>query len=285
MTGYRLGLYEKALPDLPWPDKLRAAREAGFDWLEMSVDESDEKLERLAWGGDEIAALRRASAEADCPILTMCLSGHRRFPLGSRCAATRERALEIARRALDFSAGIGIRVIQLAGYDVYYEQGDEDTRGWFGENLRRCVEMASSRGVLLGFETMETPFMDTVKKAMRYVADVGSPYLGLYPDIGNLTNASLNGGDGVAADLRAGEGRILAAHLKETLPGQYRNLSFGEGRTDYAAALPVLLGMGVRMFTGELWYRGGGDWRRSVSAAAAFLRGQIERAAARCGGV
>ena len=39
---------------------------------------------------------------------------------------------------------------------------------------------------MLGFETMETPFMDTVEKAMAYVKDVDQAYLGVYPDIGNL---------------------------------------------------------------------------------------------------
>lgn len=46
--------------------------------------------------------------------------------------------------------------------------------------------MAAEKGIVLGFETMETPFMDTVEKAMRYVNLVSSPYLGVYPDIGNL---------------------------------------------------------------------------------------------------
>ena len=48
--------------------------------------------------------------------------------------------------------------------------------------------MAAEKGIVLGFETMETPFMDTVEKAMRYVNLVSSPYLGVYPDIGNLKN-------------------------------------------------------------------------------------------------
>lgn len=72
-------------------------------------------------------------------------------------------------RAIELAADLGVRVIQLAGYDVYYEKEDESTRGWFLENLYRCVQMAQQRGVLLGFETMETPFMDTVSKAMAYV--------------------------------------------------------------------------------------------------------------------
>lgn len=33
--------------------------------------------------------------------------------------------------------------------------------------------------------------MDTVEKAMNYVTKINNSYLGVYPDIGNLKNASL----------------------------------------------------------------------------------------------
>lgn len=283
--SYKLGLYEKALPpSLSWAEKLSAARQAGFDWLEISIDETDEKLRRLEWDAARFSALRGAIEESGCPVLTMCLSGHRRFPLGSADAGTRERALEIARRAVDFSVKAGIRVIQLAGYDVYYEASGEETRARFGEGLRQCVEIAAESGVLLGFETMETPFMDTVSKAMRYVRENRSPYLGVYPDIGNLTNASLLYNVSVTDDLLSGKGHILAAHLKETRPGVYRDMGFGEGHTDYDTAVATLYTMGVRMFTGEFWYKEGQDWRSGINFAASFLRGRIDNAIAECGG-
>lgn len=282
---YKLGLYEKALPpSLSWEEKFSAARQAGFDWLEISIDETGEKLARLEWKSEEIAALRRAAEKCGCPVMTMCLSGHRRFPLGSRDPGRRGEALEITRRAVRFGAGAGVRVIQLAGYDVYYEESGEDTRGWFEENLLKCVEIAAENGVTLGFETMETAFMDTVGKAMSYVRTCNSPYLGLYPDVGNLANASLLYGEELAADLRKGEGHILAAHLKETRPGVYRNLAFGQGHTDYLSAVRTLYGMGVRMYTGEFWHQGGENWRRGLSEVAGFLRERIERAAALTGG-
>ncbi len=49
--------------------------------------------------------------------------------------------------------------------------------------------MAAEAGIIIGFETMETEFMNTVQKAMEYVAAVSSAYLEVYPDIGNITNA------------------------------------------------------------------------------------------------
>ena len=116
-----------------------------------------------------------------------------------------------------------------AGYDVYYETGSDQTRRLFTENLKKAVEHAAA-GVLLGFETMETPFMDTVEKAMHFVHGIGSPYLGVYPDLGNITNAALLYKKNVTGDLETGRGRILAMHLKETFPSPCR---------DYTAPHPL----------------------------------------------
>ena len=39
-----LGIYEKALPiDLSWPERFKAAKALGFDYLEISIDETKSK--------------------------------------------------------------------------------------------------------------------------------------------------------------------------------------------------------------------------------------------------
>ena len=171
MSKYQLGLYEKATPtDLSWEERLIVAGESGFDYVEISVDESDARLSRLEWTGEERAAVRQAMVNSGVRLGSMCLSGHRKYPFGSRDQATRERGLEIMQKALDLAGDLGLHTIQLAGYDVYYEDGAEDTRKYFEENLAKAVEMAAKAGIVMGFETMETPFMDTVEKAMHYVS-------------------------------------------------------------------------------------------------------------------
>ena len=226
---YRLGLYEKSMPStLTWVEKLTIAKKSGFDYLEISIDESDAKLARLDQPTDEI---KEAIQKTGVPISSMCLSGHRKYPLGSHDKEIQKKSLEIMKKAIDFAADLGVRIIQLAGYDVYYEDGDLYTNHDFETNLKKCVEMAAKKGIVLGFETMETPFMDTVEKAMRYVNLVSSPYLGVYPDIGNLKNASLLYGVDVDEDLMCGKGHIFASHLKETVPGKYREIPFGTGHT------------------------------------------------------
>lgn len=274
---YELGLYEKAMPhDLSWEEKLQLTKESGFDYLEMSVDESEEKLARLDWTEKERIQVIEAMIKTGVPIRSMCLSGHRRYPLGSRKEEEQRRSLEIMEKAIDLACDLGIRIIQLAGYDVYYEAGDDTTRKNFEKNLKISVEMAARKGVVLGFETMETPFMDTVEKAMRYVRQIDNAYLGIYPDIGNLKNASLLYGNSVRDDLKKGQGHIFAAHLKETVPGKYREIPFGSGHTEFKENIRSLYEMGVYRFVGEFWYTGNPGWKEDLRQACRFLRDKLD---------
>ena len=277
---YRLGLYEKSMPaELSWMEKLTAAREAGFDQLEISIDETDAKLQRLEWTPEQRLELLRAGAETGLPVRTMCLSGHRKYPLGSRDPEVRAWGMEIMEKAVRFACDTGVRIIQLAGYDVYYEEGGEDTRAWFAENLKKSVEYATRYGVTLGFETMETPFMDTISKGMAYVNDVDSPYLGMYPDLGNLTNACRIYGTDVLEEIRCGAGHTYAMHLKETEAGKYRDMDFGTGRVDFVSGIRQAMAIGIRLFTAEFWHDGSEDWRGRLSRTNRFLREQFEKAA------
>ena len=277
---YSLGLYEKAIPSgKSFAEMFEIAKSCGFDRLEISIDETDERLSRLDWSDEKQRQLGIDSRLAGTPIRTMCLSGHRKYPLGSHDAEIRKRSMEIMRKAIEFSCNANIAIIQLAGYDVYYEEGDEDTRKWFLENLKASADYAARWGVVLGFETMETPFMDTVGKSMQYVSAVNSPWLGVYPDIGNLKNAAVLYGHDVVEDMRTGEGHIFAVHLKETKPGIYRDMDFGTGgHTEYIPCIKASLKMGVRIFTGEFWHQKGADYKTIITNANAFLRSRIEEA-------
>ncbi len=265
---YTLGLYEKAMPkDLTWKEKMLAAKGAGFDFIEISIDETDEKLARLEMSREERLALTELMSETGVPIRTMCLSGHRKYPLGSNDPETCARGMEIMEKAIRLAEDLGIRLIQLAGYDVYYEEGSEETRERFEKNLKKAVEMAAKSGVMMGFETMETEFMNTVEKAMVYVDKVNSPYLNVYPDLGNITNAALTYGTDVKEDLETGRGHLAAMHLKETLPGRFREIPFGTGHVDFEGGIRKAWELGIRKFVTEFWYVGNPDWTEDLKFA------------------
>lgn len=273
MKNYVLGLYEKAMPaNLSWAEKLAAAKKSGFDFVEMSIDETEEKLARLDMSKDNRFAIRDAMQAVGLPIRSICLSGHRKYSLGNPDRAVRQRGLEIMQKAIHLAADLGIRIIQLAGYDVYYEKGNDETKEFFTENIARAALMAAKEGIMLGFETMETPFMDTVTKAMSYVSKVNSPYLGVYPDSGNITNASLIYGTNLVQDIKNGTGHMAAVHLKESLPGKYREIPFGDGHVDFATIIHTAWEIGVRRYVAEFWYVGQEDWQTALVQANDFHR-------------
>ena len=281
MAKYALGLYEKAMPgSMTLGQKLDCAKDCGFDYVELSVDETDDKLARLEWTKEERLALVQEMYRAGLPIRSMCLSGHRRFPFGAKNPAVRQRGMEIMEKAIDLADDLGIRTIQLAGYDAYYEKDQwEHSREYFLEGLQKAVELAAAKGISMGFETMETPFMNTVWKSMFYVNHIDNPWLGVYPDCGNLTNAAVADGSSVVHDLYSGRGHIIAMHLKATKPGLFRDMVFDDptSHVDFEADIAQAWKLGVRRYVTEMWYLGSDKWMEDIRTANRAMRAILDR--------
>jgi L-ribulose-5-phosphate 3-epimerase len=252
-----IGIYEKALPaDLSWEERLVHAAKAGYDYVEISIDESDSRLARLDWTGSEIAALHQAITNTDIPILTMCLSAHRKYPLGSSSPEIRKRGLDIFRKAIDFAGEIGLRIIQVNGYDVFYEQGDDQTEARFFEGMHQGVRWASQAGVMLGLENVDTPFVESLDKALRVVHEVNSPWFHLYPDMGNLVAAGYYPPD----EFPLAKNHLVAVHVKDALPGVVRGVPFEKGNVPFTETFQALVQIGFHgPLTVEMWADKGTD--------------------------
>lgn len=252
-----LGLYEKALPtQMTWADRLEKALSLGFDFLEISIDETNERLSRLDWSLVQRRGLVHLSQDLGIPITSMCLSGHRRFPYGSQDPKNVEKAREIMDKALDFALDCGIRNIQMAGYDVYYEESTPKSRQQFKDELAKAVEKAAARQVMLSIEIMDHPFMSSITRFAEITKEIRSPWLTVYPDVGNLT-AWWND---VPAELSTYIARISAIHLKDTRPvgpkslGQFRDLALGEGTVNFIEIFQTLQQVNYQgAFVLELW--------------------------------
>ena len=281
MARYALGLYEKAMPGtMTIGDKLECAKECGYNYVELSVDETDEKLARLDWTKEERLALVTEMYRVGLPLRSMCLSGHRKYPFGAKDPEVRKRGMEIMEKAIDLADDLGIRTIQLAGYDAYYEKDQwEGSRQAFLENLTKATEMAAAKGISMGFETMETPFMNTVWKSMFYVNHIDNPWLGVYPDCGNLTNAAVADGSSVTDDLYSGRGHVIAMHLKATKPGLFRDMVFDDptSHVDFDADIARAWSLGVRRYVTEMWYLGSEKWKDDIHTANRTMRAILDR--------
>lgn len=238
-----IGIYEKALPtNLPWKERFEAAAKAGYDFMEISIDESDERLGRLDWSQKRKSELREAIADTGVSIFSMCLSGHRKFPLGSENDEISKYGMEIMKKAIQFSVDTGIRVVQLAGYDVFYEKSNERTQNRFYENLQKSVEWAGRAGVTLALEPVDTDFMNSVTKAMDYIRRINSPWLQLYPDIGNLVAANQD----AVFELLRGEDHLIALHVKDAILNVIRRIPFGKGLVPFSEIFRVLAKMNFK---------------------------------------
>ena len=241
-----MGIYEKALPKKEsWSAKVDIAKGAGYDFIEISIDESDERLARLDWSNEEIKNMKNLLIDKDFRIPSMTFSGQKRFPMGSIDTATREKSMDLMKKAIEISDKLGIRVIQVTGYDVYYEERSDKTRELFIQNLKKASEWASKACITLAIENMENTFLNSVTKYMEIAKEVDSPWLKLYPDLGNLTAWTH---DEVYNELEKGikSQQIIAVHLKEakkvtdTFGGIFRELEFGTGDVNFVKTFETL---------------------------------------------
>ncbi|CAK1833911.1 L-ribulose-5-phosphate 3-epimerase [Vibrio crassostreae] len=243
LLRHRVGLYEKALPnELSWEDKLVTTKELGFDFLEISVDESDERRSRLDWNDEEVYALRRLCEKHGVPLQSMCLSAHRKFPFGSADPVIREQAVIHMEKAISLAYKLGIRTIQLAGYDVYYEPADKVTHQRFIEGMKLSAQLAERSGVMLAVEIMDTDYLNSLSKFEVLSREVNSPYFTAYPDVGNISGWNYD----IVTELKLSKPHITQIHLKDTYKvtdeykGQFRDLVIGDGEVDFNAIFETL---------------------------------------------
>lgn len=269
-----LGLYEKAISNhLSWEDKLCLARESGFDFLEMGIDSTPERLDRL-YSKETVQQVRHAIETTGVPVRTMALTANREFPLGSEDPEIHTKALSIVERAIEFAADTGIRIVHLAGYDEHSMRSNANTKMIFQASLEHCVRKAAGAGVILAIETMDTSFMGSCSNIISLCRQIDSPFLQCYADIGNLTASGVD----VQSDLKIGGKHIVGVHLKDTRPGVYRDILFGDGIVDFDCCLDALQNIDYSGFlTAEMWSYDSESFHSYLSLASKFLREKLAR--------
>lgn len=280
MKRYEIGLYEKAMRNtLSWAEKLKCAKECGYDYLEICIDATDEKINRIFMDADEKKNIMDAVFTVGLPIGSMSVSALTKYALGDPNIQIRKRAMQIVEKAMELAVDLGVRTVMIPGYDIYFGESTIDTKRYFLENVKKIAEIAEREGILVGFETMENNFMNTTGKAVQYVNMVDSAYLKIYPDAGNITNAAVENQHDVCEDLALGKGKLIALHLKETKPGIYREVPFFTGHVQFEKIIDTAWDLGVRRYVTELWDVGKENWREDICFANQSMRTILDRRA------
>ncbi len=286
LNKFPLGIYEKALPkNISWRDRLKYAKKLGFDFVEISIDETDERLARLDWNLEEREEFVSAVLETGVRVPSMCFSGHRRFPLGSENKEIRKKSLELMKKAIELATDLGIRNIQMAGYDVYYETGNKKTRELYIEVMKQSLKWAEKANVMLSIEIMDHPFMNSITKYLEFDKILNSPLLTVYPDIGNLTAW----GNDVKSEFIKGKSKISAVHLKDTLavtenfPGKFKEVPFGEGCVDFIEFFKLLKEIDYNgPLLIEMWTEKSEDPLKEIEKAKKWIEDKMEKGGFKC---
>jgi len=178
------------------------------------------------------------------------------------------------KQAIEFSVDLGIRNVQLAGYDVYYEVGSASTRRTFVESLKQAVRWASKAEVMLSIEIMDHPYMNSISKFLELCEQVSSPWLTVYPDAGNLSAW----GNNIERELTLGIEKVSAIHLKDTkavtgiFGGQFKKVPFGEGCVDFVEFFRILKSLDYAgPFLIEMWTENSERPMEDVKAARQWI--------------
>jgi L-ribulose-5-phosphate 3-epimerase len=185
------GLNHWALPGTAVRDAATLAQQAGFDALELNLDEAGEVS--LATTAADARALRAIVEGAGLRVGGLSTALYWRVSPTAEDAATRARARTIAARQLELAAELGAGAIlvvpgvvgraaggPLARYDVAYERA--------AEFLAALAPAAERAGVDLAIENVWNKFLLSPLEMRRLVDEVGSPRIGVYFDVGNILN-------------------------------------------------------------------------------------------------
>ena len=115
--------------------------------------------------------------------------------------------------------------------------------------------------------------INTMPRVMEYVNYFNSPWFQTYADLGNLIFAGVD----VVSQLDYVKGHIAALHVKDTLPGQLRYVSPGEGAVPFVDAFEKLAEIGMQApVVLELWTEEFPDAEQIVKDAGKFIRARMQ---------
>ncbi|MBM4003004.1 MAG: sugar phosphate isomerase/epimerase [Planctomycetes bacterium] len=161
-------------------DKLKAAKQAGFDGIELDAP------------GFNLEEAKKAIAETGLPVDGTVCSSHWNVRHTSPDAATRKKALEHLETALRDTHAIGGNTVLLV---VGKGEDGPESEIWPRsiENISKAIPLAASLGVYIAIENVWNQFLydhdgsnnQTADKFVKYVDELNSPWVGMQFDIGN----------------------------------------------------------------------------------------------------
>lgn len=179
-----------SFPPMALKDAFRLAKDAGFEGVEVALDETGELS--LTTTEAELAQIKKQADEAGIALYSVACGLYWSYWLCSEDAAEQQKAKDILKKQIDVAAALGCQSIlvipgcvnadfaapgRVMDYDVVYER-----------SLAAICEMkayAEEKKVEIGLENVWNKFLLSPMEMRDFIDKVGSDYVGSYLDIGN----------------------------------------------------------------------------------------------------
>jgi len=225
-AGPRKALVVSMIPEkLPWPERFRVARDAGFEGVELHTV-TDAK---------EADAIKAALAGSGIVVHSIMNSDHWKYPLSSADPAVVAKSVAGMETSLRNAAFFGADSVLLVPAVVNPETGYQDAWTRSQKVIReKILPLATELKVVVGIEEVWNKFLLSPLELARYVDEFKSPYVKAYLDVGNMLFY------GYPQDwVRTLGKRIWRVHLKdfklERSGGRFDWKNLGEGDVDWPA--------------------------------------------------
>ncbi len=237
-------------------DKFNAAKEAGFDGIELNAP------------GVNVEETKQAIAESGLPVDGTVNSTHWKIRHTDPDAGVRAKALDSLKEALRLTHAVGGHTALLV---VGHGKDGDEAEIWKRsiDNISQALPLAAELGVYIAIENVWNHFLydhdgdhqQNADKFVKFVDELNSPWVGLQFDIGNHWKYG-SMGDWIRQLGR----RIVKLDLKGFSRAENKFTKITEGDLDWADVRKALLEINYTGWAAAEVGGGGPDRLREISA-------------------
>jgi len=217
------GILLDMLPaNLSYADRLKLAREIGFEVLQAPTEPDERKAEEL----------RKAADAAQIRIDSVMNMDHWKYPLSSSDPAVVEKSLAGMRTSLHNAKLWGADVVLLVPAVLNPQTSYRDAWTRSQREIRKLLPLAEELKVVIAMEEVWNRFLLSPLEMASYIDEFRSPWVKAWFDVGNVVLY------GYPQDwIRTLGPRIVKVHLKDFKRNKdsYAWVNLGEGDIDWPA--------------------------------------------------
>lgn len=228
-------------------DNFALAKKAGFDGVEVALDEVGEVS--LTSSEKDLLRVKEMAESTGLELYSVASGLYWQYWLNDDDAAVREKARDIVKKHLECAAALGCETILVIPGTVNAEFAApgkvvdyESTYSRSLEAICSLSEYAEKCGVEIGLENVWNKFLTSPVEMREFIDKVGSKYVGSYFDVGNVL---FNGYPEHWIKI-LGE-RIKKVHFKDyriAAGGLHGFVDLLAGDVNYPAVMEALRGIG-----------------------------------------